>query len=133
MQKHWSCGKTLGAAPVLPLCYEENVLPWKKPVLPWKKNRIYLEKAQKINVLPWKKKTESTLKKAQKIMKNLKHTKCLKSQNQTWKACYRYLLLAHKNYGNTVYIICIIFLTSSSLLTSQFTSRLAANQMYEVT
>ena len=34
-----------------------------------------------------------------------------KSQNQTWKARYRYLHIKIK----VIYIICIIFLTSSGL------------------
>jgi len=77
-----------------------------------KKNpRIYLEK-----------KTENN--KKRQTCKMFK-----KSQNQTWKARYRYLHMKIK----VICIVCIIFSTSSSLLTSQFTSRLAARQMYEVT
>ena len=84
-----------------------------KPVL----SLCYEEKPQN---LPWKN-PENMKKKTYKMFK--------KSQNQTWKVRYWYLHIKIK----IIRIICIIFLTSSSLLTSQFTSRLAANQMYEVT
>ena len=60
----------------------------------------YKEKPQN---LPWKK-TENN--------KKTQTYKFKKSQNQAWKASYRYLHIKIK----VIYIICIIFLTSSSLL-----------------
>jgi len=79
----------------------------------------YEEKSQN---LPWKKKPENNNKpQTYKMFK--------RSQNQTLKARYRCLHIKIE----VICIICIMFLTSSSLLTPQFTSRLAANQMYEVT
>jgi len=50
-----------------------------------------------------------------------------KSQNQTWKARYRYLHIQIK----VIRIICLIFLTSSSLLTIY--KKASSNQMYNVT